>query len=132
MQIERARWTLSRRMAHGMSMPENAQAPSPAEAQNMSPLSNSGCTSGIQVMSAWGKQQWYNGDQIFVSPSKNCTVTLGLPVKTADEIPTGPLSHQDSRFRHYPGLPGWDAGRRADRLVHTHGYAHWCDPGRDV
>jgi len=55
MQIERARWTLSRRMAHGMSMPENAQAPSPAEAQNMSPLSNSGCSSGIQVMSAWGK-----------------------------------------------------------------------------
>ena len=82
MQIVRARWILSMRMAHGMSMPKNAQTPDPVEAQDMSPLS-SGCSTGIQVMSAWGKEQWYNGDQIFVSSSQNCTVALGLPVKTA-------------------------------------------------
>jgi hypothetical protein len=83
MQIERARWVLSMRMAHGMSMPKNAQAPDPLEAQSLSLISISGCSTQTQDMSTWGKQQWYNGNQLFVSSGKNCTVTLGLPVKKA-------------------------------------------------
>ena len=83
MQIDRVRWALTMRMVHGMSMPKNAQAPNPQEAQDLSLLSYSGCSTLIQDMDTWGKQQWLNGNQLFVTSGKNCSLSLGLPVKVA-------------------------------------------------
>ncbi len=83
MQIEQARWALSTRMAHDMAWPNNAAAPDPVEAQDMSLVFYSDCFTGYQDMSPWGTWQWYNGDQLFVSSAEDCIVTLGLQVKTA-------------------------------------------------
>jgi hypothetical protein len=83
LQIERARWVLSTRMAHGMSMPKNSKAPQPLEVQDLSLLSHSGCSTIYQDMSSWGKQQWNKGDQLFVTSGKSCALIFGLPVQQA-------------------------------------------------
>jgi hypothetical protein len=82
MQIERARWVLATRMTHGMSLPKNSTAPHPLEVQNLS-LSQSGCSTIHQDMSPWGKQQWNEGDQLFVTSSRSCALIFGLPVEQA-------------------------------------------------
>lgn len=81
MQIERARWVLSARLANGMSLPKNSKAPQPLEAHKLSILSISGCSTIYQEMNYWGRQQWFNGDQLFLTSGSNCSLTLRLPVE---------------------------------------------------
>jgi len=83
MQTERVRWFLALRQLGRMAMPTNAGAPTPLEAQSLPVLDRAGCSAGPQDMSTWGKEQWVNGNQLFVSSNERCTLTLGLPVNRA-------------------------------------------------
>ncbi len=80
MQINRARWFLKQRIAHGMAMPSNSGMSNPIEAETVQVAWTVGTSLYTQDMSPWGAQNWSAGKQLFCVCSTASSFSLGLPV----------------------------------------------------
>ncbi|MCL5104184.1 MAG: M43 family zinc metalloprotease [Armatimonadetes bacterium] len=82
-QINRARWFLGQRMAHGMAMPTNSGLANPIEAETMSIVQTVNASLFVQDMATWGSGNWSAGKQLFAVCSSGSSFSLLLPVPSA-------------------------------------------------
>lgn len=81
MQIQRLRWTLDFRAAHGMTAPVNNPAAPVLEVEALRVIQGSGCPHSVQDMSPWRPDRWSNGQQLFLGCADGGWLELEMPVR---------------------------------------------------
>ncbi|OFX16006.1 MAG: hypothetical protein A2Z18_04330 [Armatimonadetes bacterium RBG_16_58_9] len=117
-QIDRARWFLAQRMAHGMSAPNNSGVANPIEAETMQIVWTVSCSLFPQDMSPWGTGNWSAGNQLFGVCSNASSFALGLPVGLAK---TYRIDMYATYAPDYGKVQGWLDGSKIGSVFDGYG-----------